>query len=56
MLVERSFRVAINNDGRGSIVVNNLLSGVRYELKVRIMGMDSDKSTQNSNEKNASTI
>jgi hypothetical protein len=55
-LVEKTFMTTLNDKGKSSVTVSGLKSGTRYEFKVRLMKVGSDKSTSNSTSRSAKTI
>lgn len=56
ILVEKAFKVSLNDKGDGSIKVGNLKSVTDYTFKVRLMRMGESDSTGNSSSKDASTL
>lgn len=56
MIVEKAMKVTLDEKGNGTVTVKGLKSGTRYDFKVRIMRMDSDKSTENSKSRSGRTM
>ena len=56
ILVERAFKVSLNDKGDGSIKVGSLKSGTDYTFKVRLMRTGETESTDNSSSKDATTL
>lgn len=56
MLQEKSYKVSLDDRGEGTVMVRGLMSGTRYDFKVRIMRMGSDRSTDNSDSRSARTM
>lgn len=55
VLFERVFKVSVNENGKGTVAVDKLMSGVKYKFKIRILKAGGEKSTRNSNEKSVFT-